>query len=100
MSRGDLADELRALSEKRFRPPGSLITRSYGVSTLERWYYAHRAGGLEALRSKPRSDRGFAQTLTAEQRKLLCDIRQTTPESRCRSSCARWLPMGAFRRVS
>jgi putative transposase len=79
MSRGDLADELRALSEKRFRPPGSPITRSYGISTLERWYYAHRSGGVEALRPKPRSDRGFAQTLTDKQRELLCDIRQDYP---------------------
>ena len=79
MSRGDLAEELRVLSEKRFRPPGSPVTRSYGVSTLERWYYAHRAGGVEALRPKPRSDRGFAQTLTDEQRTLLCDIRRDYP---------------------
>ena len=79
MSRGDLAEELRVLSEKRFRPPGSPVTRSYGVSTLERWYYAHRAGGVAALRPKPRSDRGFAQTLTDEQRTLLCDIRRDYP---------------------
>ena len=79
MSRGDLADELRALSEMRFRPPGSPVTRSYGVSTLERWYYAHRAGGLKALMPKPRRDRGFAQTLTEEQRTLLCDIRREYP---------------------
>ncbi len=51
------------------------MTRYYGVSTLERWYCAHRAGGVAALRPKPRSDRGFAQTLTEEQRTLLLEWR-------------------------
>ncbi len=79
MSRGELAKELRALSRRRFRSPDSPVTRCYGVSTLERWYYAHRVGGVAALRPKPRSDRGFAQTLTDEQRALLLDIRRSYP---------------------
>jgi len=79
MGRGDLAEDLRVLSERRFRPPGSLITRSFAVSTLERWYYAHRSGGLAALHPKPRSDRGFAKGVTEEQRTLLLDIRRSFP---------------------
>jgi putative transposase len=79
MNRGELADALRELSKQRFVPPASVVTRSYGVSTLQRWYYAHRAGGVAALRPKPRSDRGFAQTLTEEQRELLLEIRRQYP---------------------
>ena len=42
LERGELAELLRALSEERVRPPGSDITRTYSVPTLERWYYAYR----------------------------------------------------------
>jgi len=81
MNRGELRAEFRELSQQRFRPPRSAVTRTFGVSTLERWYYAHRAGGLEALRPKLRSDRGFAKTLTKEQRALLADIRRHYPHA-------------------
>ena len=40
LSRGELAAELRKLAERKYRPPGSRATKCYGVSTLERWYYA------------------------------------------------------------
>ena len=76
---GDLHHELEALSKIRFRPPGSVVTRSYSIPTLERWYYAHKSGGLAALRPKPRTDQGHAAELTPEQRELLLDIRREYP---------------------
>ena len=76
LDRGELREELRRLSCKRFRPPGSKTTRSYAVVTLERWYYRYRRGGLAALRPRSRGDRGHAKQLSAEQRQLLCDIRR------------------------
>jgi transposase InsO family protein len=76
LDRGELQHELRRLSKKRFRPPGSNRTRLYGVSTLERWYYGYKRGGLEALQPRRRSDRGRAQRLTLDQRQLLLDIRR------------------------
>ena len=76
---GELRAELEMLSKTRFRPPGSDVTRSFSVTTLERWYYAHKSGGLGALKPKPRSDQGLAQELTAEQRELLLDIRREHP---------------------
>ena len=79
LDRGELGAALRALSQQRFRPPGSATTRQLAVSTLERWYYAYRAGGLDALRPRPRSDRGRALALTAAQRELLLDIRREHP---------------------
>lgn len=76
LDRGELRAELRALSKRRFRPPGSKLTRRYAVSTLERWYYRYKKGGLAALRPQRRSDQGRAQQLTPEQRQLLLDIRR------------------------
>ena len=81
LSRGELKDELLQLSQRRFRPPGALRSRSYSVSTLERWLSSYRSGGLEALKPKERKDKGRAQTLTEEQRKLLLEIRQEFPRA-------------------
>jgi len=79
LERGELRAALREKSQQHFRPPNSLVTRTYSVPTLERWYYALRIGGLEALRPEPRSDRGAAKALTDELRTLLLDIRRDHP---------------------
>jgi len=79
LDHGELRAELAELAAQRFRPPGADQTRRFSVPTLERWYYAYRQGGLEALAPVPRSDRGRARELTAEQRQLLCDIRREHP---------------------
>lgn len=79
LDRGELAADLRALARQRFRPPDSQATRQIAVSTLERWYYAYRRGGLDALRPLPRSDRGRARALTDAQRELLLDVRREHP---------------------
>ncbi len=81
LTHGQLAAELRALSEQRFRPPGAASTRTYSVPTLERWLYAFRSAGLNGLRPRPRSDQGFAQDLTEELRTLLLDIRREHPDA-------------------
>lgn len=81
LTHGQLAAELRALSEQRFRPPNGDSTRTYSVPTLERWLYAYRADGLKGLRPEPRSDRGFAQQLSDELRELLLDIRGEHPNA-------------------
>ena len=52
LSRGELAEALRELSQARVRPPGSKLTKTYSVPTLERWLYAYRQGGLPALRPR------------------------------------------------
>jgi putative transposase len=81
LTRGELRAALREIAEKRWRPPGADGTHRYSVATLERWYYAYRRGGLEALRPEPRSDRGRARELTAAQRALLLDIRREHPSA-------------------
>jgi transposase InsO family protein len=78
---GELRARLESLTAKYFRPPGAEVTRTFSIPTLERWYYAYRAGGLPALRPKLRSDRGRAQDLTDEQRALLADIRRENPQA-------------------
>jgi putative transposase len=79
LDHGELAAELRKLAERKYRPPGRRTTKQYGASTLERWVYAYRHGGLAALRPEARSDRGRARELTPEQRALLLDIRREHP---------------------
>lgn len=81
MSHGELAAALRDLSQMRFLPPHAAVSRTYAVSTLERWLYGYRSGGLGALRPKRRSDRGHAKALTDAQRELLLDIRRQHPRA-------------------
>jgi transposase InsO family protein len=81
LPRGALAERLEALSQQRFRPPGATATRTFAVPTLERWYRHYKKGGLAALRPEPRSDRGAARALTAEQQDLVCDVRRERPSA-------------------
>jgi transposase InsO family protein len=80
LERGDLAQALTELSKTRFCSPRSHGGQTYSVATLERWYYAFKQGGLDALRPKPRSDRGRGRDLTDEQKALLLDIRREHPD--------------------
>lgn len=79
LDHGELAEALRELAQQPVRPPGAVRTRRYAVSTLERWYYAYRDGGLDALRPRPRADRGHGRALTDTQRELLVAIRRDHP---------------------
>jgi transposase InsO family protein len=81
LEHGDLHAALVELSKQRFRPPRSHGSRTYSVATLERWYYAYKSGGLEALRPAERKDKGRARELTPEQRDLLLDIRREHPSA-------------------
>jgi putative transposase len=81
MSQGMLREALEALSVERFRPPDAKKTRTYSVPTLERWYYAHRHGGLAALMPKPRRDRGRGRALDVSIIELVCDMRREHPSA-------------------
>ena len=78
---GQLIVELKALSKKHYRPPSSVTTKRFSLSTLERWYYAYQHHGLEGLKPGARSDKGRAQELTPQQRLLMCDIRREYPSA-------------------
>ncbi len=79
LTHGALRAALMEQTRKSFRPPGAASPRTFGYATLERWYYAHREGGLDALRPAPRSDRCRARELTEPQRELLLDVRREHP---------------------
>jgi putative transposase len=79
--RGQLKKELRELSRLKVRAPGQTWARTYSVTTLERWFYAFKHGGLDALRPAGRSDRGHCRELTEAQRELLLDIRHEYPKA-------------------
>src|SRR5512139_2700505 len=84
LSHGDLAEALREIASTRVRPPGSKLTKTYSVPTLERWLYAYRQGGLPALQPRVRGDRGRGRHLTEELRELICDIRREHPNASAR----------------
>ncbi|HEY8926476.1 MAG TPA: DDE-type integrase/transposase/recombinase [Polyangia bacterium] len=81
LDHGELHAALMELAAQRYRPPRAHGTRQYAVPTLERWYYAYRHGGLDALRPDRRSDRGRGRDLSPAQRQLLCDIRREHPSA-------------------
>jgi putative transposase len=81
LDRGQLGEALQELSQQRFRAPRSHSPRSYSVPTLERWYYAYKEGGLEALKPQPRADRGRGREMPAALRDLLVEIRQEHPSA-------------------
>ena len=80
LTHGERITLLRGLSEQCVRPPDSDTTRCYSVPTLERWLYAFKRGGLEALVPQARADKGRGRDLPPEVRELLCDIRREHPE--------------------
>jgi putative transposase len=81
LDHGELHTALSELSQQRFRPPRAHSTRRYSTSTLARWYYAYREGGLEALRPAGRADKGRGRDLTPAMRELLVAIRHEHPSA-------------------
>lgn len=75
LAHGELHAELLSIAARRYRPPGSDVTRTFGVSTLEAWYYAAKEDGLEGLRPAGRAQ-GHAIDLSAVARELLLAIRR------------------------
>ncbi len=75
LSRGELAEELLARSQRRYRPPGASRTRTYHVKTLQRWYYAAKKESPSALQPEARS-KGHARSLSEEQRQFLLEMRK------------------------
>jgi putative transposase len=81
LDHGELDAALTELSTQRFRPPRAHSTRSYSRSTLARWYYAYKEGGLDALRPHGRADKGRGRDLSPALRELFVTIRQEHPSA-------------------
>jgi putative transposase len=64
---GDLSAALNALAAKTWRHPFTGLEIRFGVSTLERWYYAAKnaADPVQALRNQVRRDIGRFPSLSA-----------------------------------
>ena len=65
--RGDLQDALRGLSQRSWQHPISGRPIRFGVSTLERWFYAARRAKIDpvaALKTRIRTDAGGNRTLS------------------------------------
>jgi putative transposase len=67
----------RAIENAAVRPWSG---KTYSVPTLERWYYAYRKGGFDALRLQERSDKGTAKALSPEACEALVKVRKEHPE--------------------
>jgi len=66
-AKGQLRAALEALSERTWRHPVGGRPIRFGVSTLERWYYAARGAGddpVAVLRTRVRADAGQSRLLS------------------------------------
>ncbi len=79
LARGELQAELKERARQRYRPPGSSRTRRYSWKTLQRWYHQARRGPM-ALMPASRA-RGYALSLSEEQREMLLAMRQAHPSA-------------------
>ena len=64
---GELRATLAALSRKTWQHPSTGLPLSFGVSTLERWFYRARRASLDpvaALKTPVRSDAGRPRVMT------------------------------------
>jgi len=65
---GELQDALAALSAKTWRHPTTGVPLTFGLSTIERWFYAARGAALDpvsALKTRVRADSGQQRVLSA-----------------------------------
>ena len=67
----------RAIQNAAVRPWSG---KTYSVPTLERWYYAYREGGFDALKLQVRADKGTAKALSPEAVEALVKVRKEHPE--------------------
>jgi len=67
----------RAIQNAAVRPWSG---KTYSVPTLERWYYAYREGGFDALKLQVRADKGMAKALSPEAVEALVKVRKDHPE--------------------
>ena len=74
-----LSARLRERAEREYTIPGRK-SRRIAVETLRDWLQAYRRGGFEALRPKPRSDRGTLRGVEQATADLLCSIKEQQPD--------------------
>lgn len=82
---GELQAALARLAAKTWRHPITGLDVRFGVSTLERWYYAARAAPdpVAVLRNRVRANRGAFPSLLPDARAAL-QVHSPAARSRCR----------------
>lgn len=80
-SAGELRQALLALAQKTWKHPVTGVDVRFGVSTLERWYYAAKKAQdpVKQLRRQKRSDAGRVRRLSARLIQALKDRYQAHP---------------------
>ena len=67
----------RALANAAVRPWGG---KTFSTPTLERWYYAYRQGGFDAIKLQQRADKGIVKALSLETCDALAKVRREHPK--------------------
>jgi transposase InsO family protein len=73
-----ISARLREKAEREYAIPGSK-RRCIAAETMRDWLQAYRRGGFEALRPRPRSDRGVLRVLDQATADQLCAIKEANP---------------------
>lgn len=78
LEHGDVVELCKQAASRRWeRPDGRLVTVSW--RTVEGWYYAHRAGGLDSLMPSPRKDAGSSRAIRTDVADLLVRAKREKP---------------------
>jgi hypothetical protein len=80
LERGELQTIIRGLASKEYAIPGS-DRRFLGEKTIEAWYYAWRAHGIDGLIPQSRTDRGVSKLPVTVQEALLTAKRENPRRS-------------------
>ena len=78
LRRGELRPMLEKLAEETYRDSNGRPRRA-AYKTLEEWLYKYRNGGFEALKPRPRSDRGLSRSMAEDLQQLVLDMKREDP---------------------
>lgn len=84
---------VRALQLASQRPWGQ---KHYCSSTLERWYYLFQSEGFDALKRKPRHDKGTRKAFSPEASQAIVDLRQAHPHLKTKVLVRRLIDQGTL----
>lgn len=78
LARGELKAECQRKAAKTWIGPNQ-EPWVFSWRTIEKWYYDHKHGGLEALARAPRKDKGTCRALAADLQELVLDMKREQP---------------------
>ena len=93
---GDLQRLLRELGGRHYSIPFSNRTR-ISSDTIEEWLYAYRRNGFEALKPKPRRDKGTMRTIRRELADALLAAKKAHPKRGLKATLKDLLALGIMK---